>query len=53
MSENAVQHPASATAGRAVLARRSLPIGARYPRGWPDSGTGATTATSTARRNQR
>ena len=42
MSENAVQHPDSATAGLAVLARRTLPIGARYPRGWPDSGTGAT-----------
>ena len=46
MSENAVQHPNSATAGLAVLARRSLPIGARYPHGWPDSGTGATTATT-------
>jgi hypothetical protein len=47
MSENAVQHPASATAGLAVLARRTLPIGARYPRGWPVSGTGAPTTTST------
>lgn len=46
MSDNAAQRPDSADTGRA-LARRTLPIGARYPRSWPDSVTSAGASTPT------
>ena len=48
MPDNFAQQPDSTSAGRPVLARRTLPVGARYPRNWPDSvtGTGATTTTN-------
>ena len=50
MSDNSSQQAASAPAGRRVLSRRTLPVGARYPRSWPDSVTGTDTAAMNVRR---
>jgi len=50
MSDNSAQQPDYAPAGRPVLARRTLPAGARYPRSWPDSVTGTDVAAMNVRR---
>ena len=50
MSDNFSQQPDSTTAGRPVLARRTLPVGARYPRSWPDSVTGTDVSAMNVRR---
>ena len=50
MSDNFPQHIDAAPAGRPVVARRTLPVGARYPRNWPDSVTGTDVSVMNARR---
>ena len=50
MSDSFPQQADSAPAGRPVLARGPLPVGARYPRSWPDSVTGTDVAAMNVRR---